>query len=88
MARISSRGESDPLMRLKRPLSASSVQDTAHIIDSCFGEMLKRRSVDKQAACDQVASQVGGSGGSYYNDHLVDELQKVRKVPNSQLVRA
>ena len=39
MSRIQTKAEKEPLMRMQRPSSASS-QTTAHVLNSCFGDLL------------------------------------------------
>lgn len=46
MARFASRAETEPLMRLERPSTASS-QSTAHVINECFRDLLGKQPLDR-----------------------------------------
>ena len=73
MARFARRGDCESLMRLERPSSAS-VQTTAHIINSCFNEMLSQWQPLDGEAINSLA--VSRRGESDYHDGFVSELKK------------
>ena len=73
MARIVRRSDNEPLKTLERPSSASS-QTTAHIINSCFKEILIQTPLDPGAVNNLAVSR---RGESIYHDEFVDGLKKV-----------
>lgn len=76
MARFASLGESEPLMRLERPSTASS-QTTAHIINSCFNQILSHKQFDPKDISNLAVSK-RESSQSDFQDHFVDKLTKVK----------
>lgn len=73
MARFARRAESEPLMRLERPSSASA-QTTAHVINACFNELLRQNTLESR---DIHNLSVSKRGKHDYHDNFVDELKKV-----------
>ncbi len=74
MARRSRRGGREPLARLEQLPSATAHASTEQLINSCFGEMLQKRSLEPQAVRQLADSYRGDSG---YRGHLADELNEV-----------
>ena len=67
--------ENEPLMRLERPTLASS-QTTAHIINSCFHEVLsQRQQIDSGAINNMAVSRRGDP--NLYHDSFVEEAKQV-----------
>ena len=62
---------SEPLMYLERP-STSSSQKTAHIIVSCFSDVLSEKLVDSTLAIANIES-----GSSEFRKYYVEKLKKV-----------
>ena len=75
MARFASEGETEPLMRLERP-SISSSQATAHIINSCFNELLSHKKLDPKDISNLSVSR-RESTQSDFQESFVDKLTKV-----------
>ena len=75
MARFARRAESEPLMRLERPSSASA-QTTAHVINACFNELLRQSPLESR---DIHNLSVSKRGEHDYHDNFVDELKKVSR---------
>ena len=73
MARFARRAESEPLMRLERPSSASA-QTTAHVINACFNELLRQSPLESR---DIHNLSVSKRGEHNYHDNFVDQLKKV-----------
>ena len=73
MARFARRAESEPLMRLERPSSASA-QTTAHVINACFNELLRQSPLESR---DIDKLSVSKRGEHAYHDNFVNELKKV-----------
>ena len=77
MSRFVKRSDNEPLMRLERPTIASS-QSTAHIINSCFNEVLsKRQQMDSGAINNMAVSRRGDP--DLYHDSFVKEAKEVRQ---------
>ena len=76
MSRFVKRSENEPLMRLERPTLASS-QTTAHVINSCFNEVLSQRQKMDCGAINNMAVSRRGDP-SLYHDSFVDEAKQVR----------
>ena len=74
MARFARRGENEPLMRLERP-STASAQTTAHVINSCFNEILSQKPLDSREINNLAVSMRGEPN---YHDSFVAELKRVR----------
>ena len=67
--------DNEPLMRLERPTLASS-QTTAHIINSCFHEVLSQRQrIDSGAINNMAVSRRGDP--DLYHDSFVEEAKQV-----------
>ena len=67
--------DNEPLMRLERPTLASS-QTTAHIINSCFHEVLSQRQhIDSGAINNMAVSRRGDP--HLYHDSFVEEAKQV-----------
>ena len=74
MARFVRKGETEPVMRLERPSSAS-VQTTAHVLNSCFNEILGQKRPDSKAIRNLAVSRRGERD---YHDNFVAALKKVK----------
>ena len=75
MSRFIKRSENEPLMRLERPTLASS-QTTAHVINSCFNDVLSRgQKMDTGAINNMAVSRRGDP--NLYHDSFVDEAKQV-----------
>ena len=78
MARFASQGDSEPLMRLERPSTASS-QTTAHVINACFNEILSSKQLDSKDINNLVVSKRENiESESDYQEFYVDRLTKVQ----------
>lgn len=75
MSRFVKRTDNEPLIRLERPTLASS-QTTAHIINSCFSEVLSQRQVMDSGAINNMAVSRRGDP-NLYHDSLVEEVKQV-----------
>ena len=75
MSRFIKRTENEPLLRLERPTLASS-QTTAHIINSCFNEVLSQRQQMDSGAINNMAVSRRGDP-SLYHDSFVEEAKQV-----------
>lgn len=77
MARRTSGGDSEPLMRLERPSTASS-QSTAHIINSCFNEILSKKPLDTKDINNlAVSKKLMTASASEFQEYYVDKLKRV-----------
>ena len=77
MARFACQRDSEPLMRLERPSTASS-QTTAHIINACFNEVLSNKQLDSKDIDNLVVSKRESiESESDYQEFYVDRLTKV-----------
>ena len=75
MSRFVKRADNEPLMRLERPTLANS-QTTAHIINSCFNEVLSQsQHIDSGSIDNMVVSRRGDP--NLYHDSFVDEAKQV-----------
>ena len=83
MARFVSQGDNEPLMRLERPSTASS-QTTAHVINSCFNEILSQKQLGSKDISNLVVSKREKSD-SVYQDYYVDKLTKVGYIAGTWL---
>lgn len=74
MSRIQTKAEKEPLMRMQRPSSASS-QTTAHVLNSCFGDLL----LDCQPVdAERIENlKVTKAGADQFHCAYVAALQKV-----------
>ncbi len=77
MARFACQGDSEPLMRLERPSTASS-QTTAHIVNACFNEILSSKQLDSKDINNLVVSKRESiESDSDFQEFYVDRLTKV-----------
>lgn len=74
MARFVRKNEAEPVMRLERPSSASA-QTTAHVINSCFNEILGQKRPDSKIISNLAVSRRGERD---YHDTFVAALKKVK----------
>lgn len=74
MARYARKGDGEPLLRIERPSSPSS-QSTAHVISSCFNDMLASKPLDAKEINNMIVSRTGESG---YHNRYVESLKEVR----------
>ena len=75
MSRFVKRSDNEPLMRLERPTIAST-QTTAHIINSCFNEVLSQRQQMDSGAINNMAVSKRGDP-DLYHDSFVKEAKEV-----------
>ena len=75
MARFVRQSDSEPLMRLERPSTASS-QTTAHIINSCFNEILCHKPLDTKGI-NNLAVSKRELNECEFQSYYVDKLKRV-----------
>ena len=79
MARFATRAETEPLMRLERPSTASS-QSTAHVINDCFRDLLGKQPLDRDSIRNLALSS---TKEHKYLDESTKELKEVGQLVNS-----